>query len=71
MVVNVTVKELISDDIDYMRTLARYEVNFLAFSTYAGYIIATYNFLIFIIAVILYLQVKIKINIYTPCPQKK
>jgi len=56
MVVNVTVRELISDDIEYMRTLAKHETNFLTFSSYAGYIIAFYNFLIFIIAVVLYLQ---------------
>ena len=31
MVVNVTVRELISDDIDYMRTLAHHERYFLSF----------------------------------------
>ena len=33
------------------------------FSSYAGYIIASYNFLIFTIAVILYLQVNLDVSI--------
>ena len=46
-----------SDDIRWLKDLLRYEQMFLDFSYYSGFIIAAFNFQIFILAIIIYSQV--------------
>ena len=46
-----------SDDIQRLKDLLRYEQMFLDFSYYSGFIIAAFNFQIFILAIIIYSQV--------------
>ena len=54
------ITQFISEDIDALRSLLYHEKMFLKFSYYSGFIIATFNFIIFIIAAILFAKVRIK-----------
>ena len=47
----------ISEDIQKLKDLLRYEEMFLDFSYYSGFIIAAFNLKIFILATIIYSQV--------------
>ena len=49
------------EDIDFLRSLLHHEKIFLKFSYYSGFLIASFNFIIFIIASILFAKVNIKI----------
>ena len=46
-----------SDEIQQLKDLLRYEKIFLGFSYYSGFIIAAFNFNIFLLATIVYSQV--------------
>ena len=46
-----------SDEIQQLKDLLRYEKIFLDFSYYSGFIIAAFNFNIFLLATIIYSQV--------------
>ena len=58
------ITQFISEDIDALRSLLYHEKMFLKFSYYSGFIIATFNFIIFIIAAILFVKVRIKTILY-------
>ena len=50
-------EEFISEDYDYLKKLQRHENRLLPFSYYSGFIIAGFNLVILIFAVILYVKV--------------
>ena len=52
-----------SDEIQQLKDLLRYEKIFLDISYYSGFIIAAFNFNIFILATIIYSQVAAGVNI--------
>ena len=53
---NVSLDEFI-EDIKHLRRLQNYENKLLPFSYYSGFIIAVFNFIIFILSITLYIRV--------------
>ena len=57
------ITQFIIEDIDFLKSLLQHEKMFLKFSYYSGFIIASFNFIIFVIASILFAKVgEIKIK---------
>ena len=54
------VTQFMLDDIEFIKALQLHEKMFLTFSYYSGFIISTYNLIIFVLAVIFYAQVIVK-----------
>ena len=67
---NVSLDEFIEGDIKHLRRLQDYENKLLPFSYYSGFIIAVFNFIIFILSITLYIRVsktiKTSIEIFFP-----
>ena len=67
---NVSLDEFIEADIKHLRRLQNYENKLLPFSYYSGFIIAVFNFIIFILSITLYIRVsktiKTSIEIFFP-----
>ena len=57
MTVTVNISDFIIDDLENLKYLQYHERNFLSFSYYTGYIIAAFNFVLFLVALALYIQV--------------
>ena len=57
MNITMNVTQFMLDDIEFIKALQHHEKMFLTFSYYSGFIISTYNFIIFVLAVIFYAQV--------------
>ena len=53
-----------AEDVQNLRQLQRYSEIFLEFSYYSGFIIAGFNFNIFLLAAILYTQVNLHIAVH-------
>ena len=51
------VLDFLAEDLQDLRQLIHYEKIFLTFSYYSGYIIAAFNFIIFLFSMILYIKV--------------
>ena len=63
MVVTVNISDILIQDLETLKYLQHYEKNFLSFSYYTGYIIAAFNFALFLLAMALYIQVVLKTTI--------
>ena len=57
MNITMNVTQFMLDDIEFIKALQLHEKMFLTFSYYSGFIISTYNLIIFVLAVIFYAQV--------------
>ena len=56
--ITVNMTYLLSDHKDDLKHLLTIEHHFLKFSYYAGYVVSCYNFIIFLLGVTLFIQVR-------------